>query len=188
MRIMCKIKALLRRFAKESDGTVALEAVIVVPFLFCAFLASYVYFDAFRQTSVNIKANFTVGDLLSRETAAVDDGYIDSMQSLFTFLAKGNSSPRIRITVAMWDEEEAAYSLDWSEARGGAVALTETELNTMTDRLPSLIDNERIIVVESWSHFTPLFEVGLNESDIYQMSFTSPRFAPQLAWNRYPDS
>ncbi|CUH65571.1 hypothetical protein TG4357_01942 [Thalassovita gelatinovora] len=182
MDMMNKTKRLLRRFAKDSDGTVALEAVIVVPFLFWAFLASYVYFDAYRQTSVNIKANYTVGDLLSRETAAVNDAYIDSMQSLFAFLTKANSNASLRVTVAMWDEEDNMYKLDWSEARGSKSALNEAGINALADNLPSVIDNERVIVVETWSHYTPLFEVGLNESDIYELSFTSPRFAPQLAW------
>lgn len=187
MQIMRPIKRFLRRFGAETDGTVALEAVIVAPFLFWVFLASYVYFDAYRQTSVNIKANYTIGDLLSRETNAINDTYIDSMQSLFTFLAKTKSDARIRISVAMWDEEDGLFKLDWSEGRGGVTALTDSDINTMKNDLPTLMDNERVILVETWSHYTPLFEVGLNESDIYEKSVTSPRFAPQLVWDRYPD-
>ncbi len=186
MRILNRTKRFLRRFGTDTEGSVALESVIVAPFLFWVFLASYVYFDAYRQTSVNIKANYTIGDLLSRETEAVNDSYIDSMQSLFTFLAKTNSSARIRISVAMWDEEDAAFKLDWSEARGGVVAMTDSDINAMASEMPTLIDNERIILVETWSHYKPLFEVGLNESDIYEKSVTSPRFAPQLVWDRYP--
>ncbi|MDX1780595.1 MAG: hypothetical protein R3256_04665 [Thalassovita sp.] len=187
MQILRKTKRFLHRFGAESEGSVALESVIVAPFLFWVFLASYVYFDAYRQTSVNIKANYTIGDLLSRETEAINDSYIDSMQSLFSFLAKSNSSPRIRVSVAMWDEEDGLFKLDWSEARNGAVAMTDVDINAMANELPTLMDNERIILVETWSHYTPLFEVGLDESDIYERSITSPRFAPQLVWDRYPN-
>ena len=43
-------------------------------------------------------------------------------------------------------------------------------------------DNERVILVETWSTYSPLFEVGLDQSDIYNFIFTSPRFAPLLPW------
>lgn len=186
MPILTRAKQFLRRFGRDTEGTVALEAVIVAPFLFWAFLASYVYFDAYRQTSVNIKANYTIGDLLSRETEAINESYIDSMESLFTFLAKTGSDARIRISVAKWDEADNAYKLDWSRARGGETALTEAGINAMAGELPTLTDNDRIIVVETWSHYAPLFQVGLPEKDIYERTATSPRFAPQLAWDRYP--
>ncbi len=186
MRILNKSKEFLRRFGRDTEGTVALESVIVAPFLFWVFLASYVYFDAYRQNSVNIKANYTIGDLLSRETEAINDSYIDSMQSLFSFLVKAGSDAKIRISVAMWDEEDDQFKLDWSKGRGGVTGMTNTDINAMAAEIPTLLDNERIIVVETWSHYTPLFEVGLNESDIYEKSVTSPRFAPQLVWDRYP--
>jgi hypothetical protein len=187
MPILTRAKQFLRRFGSETGGSVALEAVIVAPFLFWVFLASYVYFDAYRQTSVNIKANFTIGDLLSRETKAINETYIDSMESLFTFLAKTGSDARIRISVAMWDEEDNAYKLDWSRARGGETGLSEADINAMASALPTLMDNERVIVVETWSHYSPLFQVGLPEKDIYERTVTSPRFVQQLAWDRYPD-
>lgn len=176
------LKSALQRFIKDTRGTVAVEAVIILPILFWAITASYVYFDANHQNSVNIKANYTLGDVLSRETEAITDDYIDSMQALFTFMAKANTAPRIRVTVAMWDEEDNAYKLDWSEARSTATALSEDGLNAMANELPIMMDNERLILVETWSTYTPLFDVGLSQQTVYHRSFTSPRFAPQLVF------
>ncbi|MCG7492999.1 TadE/TadG family type IV pilus assembly protein [Thalassobius sp. Cn5-15] len=170
------------RFVKDGSGSVAVEAVLILPFLLWTFLATYVYFDAFRQSSVNLRAAYTIGDMLSRETAAVNDTYVSSMQNLFEFLSKRNSDPAVRISVAMWDEEDSRYKLDWSEARGGRAPLNEDGVNAMRTRLPDLPDNERVILVETWSTYKPLFNVGLSEDDLYNMVFTSPRFAPQLVF------
>lgn len=172
----------LIHFMKDGAGSVAVEAVLILPFLLWAFLATFVYFDAFRQSSINLRAAYTIGDMLSRETAAVDSSYVTSLQSLFSFLSKGDSDPAVRVSVAMWDAEDNAYKLDWSAARGGRPSLTEESVNAMRDRLPNLPDNERVIVVETWSTYKPLFNVGLKQDELYNMVFTSPRFAPQLVW------
>lgn len=172
----------LRHFMTDGAGSVAVEAVLILPFLLWTFLATFVYFDAFRQSSVNLRAAYTIGDMLSRETAAVNDAYITSLQNLFIFLSKREAEPALRVSVAMWDEEDSRYKLDWSEGRGNRAALTEDEVNRMRDRLPTLPDNERVILVETWSTFKPLFNVGLKQDELYNLVFTSPRFAPQLVW------
>ena len=172
----------LRGFARDSSGSIAVEAVVMLPIMLWVFLASFVYFDAFRQSAVNLKAANTIGDMLSRETAGVNDDYISSMHSLMTFLTKKDADPALRISVAMWDEEDNMYRLDWSEGRGNRPGMTESELNAIRDRLPILPDNERIILVETWSTYKPAFNVGLKQDELYNRIFTSPRFAPQVAW------
>lgn len=172
----------LIRFGQDASGSIAVEAVVMLPVMLWVFLASFVYFDAFRQSTVNLKAANTIGDMLSRETAAVNDDYVTSMHSLMTFLTKENADPALRVSVAMWDEEDNAYRLDWSEGRGGQTALTESNLNAMRASLPTLPDNERIILVETWTTYKPAFNVGLKQEELYNRIFTSPRFAPQVAW------
>ena len=172
----------LTGFAKDASGSIAVEAVVMLPIMLWVFLASFVYFDAFRQSAVNLKAANTNGDMLSRETAGVNDTYVTSMHSLLTFLTKKDADPALRVSVAMWDEEDNAYRLDWSEGRGGQTALTESNLNAMRASLPTLPDNERIILVETWTTYKPAFNVGLKQEELYNRIFTSPRFAPQVAW------
>ncbi|MEZ5674638.1 hypothetical protein SAMN06265173_10388 [Thalassovita litoralis] len=173
----------LRRFRDDTRGTVAIEAVIALPVLFWVFLASFVFFDAYRQHSINVKAAYMVGDMLSRETNAVDTEYLDGMKSLFDYLTKASTQSRIRVTVLQWDEEDEAYTRDWSEVRGGGIAeLTNADLQSLSSKLPVMSDNERLILVETWAHYTPPFKVGLAERDMYNFVFTSPRFAPLLRW------
>lgn len=177
-----RLRCFARQFAKDGSGSVAVEAVLILPFLLWAFLASFVYYDAFRQSSINLKAAYTIGDMLSRETAAVNDAYVNSLQSLFAFLAKDGSDPAVRVSVARWDEDDDRYELDWSEGRADRPPLSEENINAMRDRLPNLPDNERVILVETWSTYKPEFNVGLKEDLLYNLVFTSPRFAPQLVW------
>lgn len=174
--------ARLRAFAEDTRGTVAIEAVLALPVLFWTFLASFVYFDAYRQTSINVKAAYMVGDVLSRETNAVDDDYLDGMKSLFDFLTNANTNTKLRVTVVRWDDDQEAYRRDWSQTRGSVAALTNNDLAQMEDRMPTLADNERVILVETWSSYTPPFKVGLASRESYNFVFTSPRFAPLLAW------
>ena len=55
----------LRRFWKDEGASVALEAVIVTPILAWVFVASFVFFDAFRVYNTSIKATYAVADVLS---------------------------------------------------------------------------------------------------------------------------
>ena len=186
MKILQKMRSglqsRLKGFAKDVSGSIAVEAVVMLPVMLWVFLASFVYFDAFRQSTVNLKAANTIGDMLSRETAAVTDEYVSSMHSLMTFLTKREADPSLRISVAMWEEEDDMYHLDWSEGRGNRPAMTESQLNAIRDTLPILPDNERIILVETWSTYKPAFNVGMKQEELYNRIFTSPRFAPQVAW------
>ncbi len=183
MAKLCPLRTRLRQFRDDTKGTVAIEAVIALPVLFWAFMATFVFFDAYRQNSINIKAAYMVGDMLSRETSAIDDDYMDGMMSLFEYLAGTERQTKLRVTVLQWDEEDDKYYRDWSESRGGVTLLTNNDLENLRDSLPILSDNERAILVETWSGYEPPFSVGLGDQDMYNFVVTSPRFAPLLAWD-----
>jgi Flp pilus assembly protein TadG len=175
--------ARLRAFAQDTRGTVAIEAVLALPVLFWTFLASFVYFDAYRQTSINVKAAYMVGDVLSRETNAIDNDYMDGMMSLFDYLTNANNPTKLRVTVIEWDQEDQKYYRDWSKTRGEIAPLASADLSNITNKLPIMSDNERVILVETWSSYTPPFQVGLASREMYNFVTTSPRFAPLLAWS-----
>jgi Flp pilus assembly protein TadG len=174
--------ARLRSFAQDTRGTVAVEAVVALPILFWTFLATFVYFDAYRQSSINVKAAYMIGDVLSRETNAIDDDYMNGMMSLFDFLTNANNPTKLRVTVVQWDEEDQRYLRDWSKTRGLVSSLSTSDLVNLENKLPIMSDNERIILVETWSQYTPPFSVGLASKEMYNFVTTSPRFAPLLAW------
>ncbi|UYV38639.1 hypothetical protein N4R57_06200 [Rhodobacteraceae bacterium D3-12] len=46
-----------------------------------------------------------------------------------------------------------------------------------------MVDEERIILVETWTDYNAPFNVGLNGQTISTFVFTRPRFAPQLLFD-----
>ncbi|MCM2560772.1 hypothetical protein M8756_03085 [Lutimaribacter sp. EGI FJ00015] len=177
-----RMKTGLRGFRDDLRGVVAVESIIVLPLLFWALLAMYAFFDAYRQAGLNIKAAYTIGDLLSRETNYVTDDYLDTTHQLFDLMTRSQSNSKLRVTVVKWNESDQRYQRDWSKTRGGIPELTNTDVKNLAEKLPDMPDGERVIVVETWARYAPPFKVGIDEQDLYNFVFTRPRFAPQLVW------
>ncbi|MDO6585399.1 hypothetical protein Q4543_07700 [Salipiger sp. 1_MG-2023] len=83
----------LRRFAKDTEGYTTVEVAIILPTLFTLFAASWIYFDVFRQQAVGQKANFAIGDMLSRETDELNDAYIDNTYKMLALLTHTGTEP-----------------------------------------------------------------------------------------------
>ena len=89
----------------------------------------------------------------------------------------------MRISVVRWDQDDDRYYLDWSEARGlNYLALSNNDLLNIEDELPTMPDNERVILVETSNTFVPLYKIGMDNIDIDNFVFTRPRFAPQVVF------
>jgi hypothetical protein len=170
----------LRQFARDMRGSVTVEAVIALPFLFWAMLAMLVFFDAYRQSSLNVKAAFTIGDMISREVDPITPAYLDGALQLFDELARTATPPRMRVTVVYFNQSQNRFYRDWSQQRGGVPILTDADLVNMRNRLPMVPNNERLILLETWSDYNPPFNVGIKRQDLYNFVFTRPRFAPQV--------
>ena len=169
----------LRGFSRNTKGTVTVEFAIYMPLLLWLFVAIYTYFDAFRQETVNLKAAYTISDLISRETTTLNDTYIDSMYNMSQLLIRSDSAITLRISVVRWDEDSNRYYVDWSKVRGGSlVAWTNATIGAVESDLPTMPDEERVILVETRNEMSPAFNVGLPQLDINNFVFTRPRFAP----------
>lgn len=183
------IKSAVKKFARSTDGNTSVEAVIVFPALAVIFAASWVYFDVMRQQSISIKANYTIGDIISRETEMLDDAYIDNARNLLFHLTKSNGTDvDLRVTVIQYDEGSNSHSVIWSENRGDWPAVTNGDLSTYSEQLPLMADADQLILVETRDAYTPSFDVaGLGPFDIQTYSFTRPRFAPQVVFEGVND-
>ena len=137
------LKARFKAFAEDTSGNVTVEFVLAMPILFWTFMASYVFFDGYRQSANNLKAAYTISDLISRETATINDAYIDSMLELLTLMTRTPSEVDLRISVIRWDAADDRYYLDWSENRGFPAELTNANITDIEDKLPVMPNNER---------------------------------------------
>lgn len=181
---MHHLKSFLRAdFARDEEGTVTIETMIVLPLLFWVYMAMFSIFDAYRQYSLHQKAAYTIGDLVSRETAAVDNGYLDGIHNLFDTLTRSPQNSTIRVSVVRYDENDDIVKLDWSETRGSRGALSNNEVRDIKGQLPVMVHNERVILVETWAEYEPPFKTGLEQRVITNFVFTRPRYAPKVVFD-----
>lgn len=174
----------LRDFGCDSEGSYSVETILLLPMLAWAILAMFSYFDGLRLANVNVKAAHTISDIMSRETDAIDGGYIDGVERLFAFLVNRNYSKSLRVSVFRFDGDEGRFDLVWSEARGSKAALPDAV--AVNDRLPTTANGDVVITVETWMDYRSAFVMGLTDTTLYNFMVTSPRFAPQLLWRDAP--
>ena len=173
----------LGRFLFKEDGGMAVETVLVFPMLCWAYLATFVYFDAFRVQSTTAKAAYTISDQLSRETNYITPNYLDAVYRLHEFLTTSNQDTDLRVSVIRYTDDNG-YEVRWSKTRGLVAELQTADLNSISDQLPVMPDNEVVVVVENWLDYEPAFTVGLGDFTFNNLVVTRPRFnSAQVCWN-----
>ncbi|MFW2543303.1 TadE/TadG family type IV pilus assembly protein [Primorskyibacter sp. 2E107] len=175
----------LRRFRRDEAGNVTIETLIWMPLILGILAATFSLHDAFRYKSLNVKAAYTISDALSRETDPIDNAYLDGMVDLLSYLTRSEGPYSLRVTLVRYNANQDKYISEWTQTRGDFTNLTTQDLGSMHEKLPNLLHNERVIVVETATMYKPPFEVpGLNtDSLFYNYGFTRPRFAPKIVWS-----
>lgn len=172
---------LFRRFAANTSGAVIHELVILMPLLVWVYGMAIVYFDAFKHQSMNLKAAYSVADMLSRQADGIDRAYIDGLGDVFRYLTLQRYPAQIRVSSIYWRSSDTSYRLDWSYGTGSKGAMTSEKLAKVTDKLPKLVNGERVILVQTWSEYTPYFPAGINSFyDFENFVVTSPRYMAKL--------
>lgn len=180
-----RLPSFLQRFASDTRGYVNVEAVIVFPALLFLFGVGWTYFDAFRQQAVNQKANYVIGDMISRETEAITPDYLTNSRRLLRHLTKTSGTDSdLRVTVVQYSDSAGGWRVMWSKKRGDQPRLDNAGLAGYADKLPSGVNGDQLIMVETWDAYMPVFAVGLDAFEIRTYSFTRPRYAPQVVFER----
>lgn len=181
-----------RRFWREDAAGMTVEAVMIIPLLFWAILATYSYFDVYHVRGLAVKGNFAISDLLSRETNPITPEYLAGIEDVFEYLTQSGDSSWLRVTVVHCDSDcddpdGRDLDLDWSEATDSHVSLTAQDLNsTYNDVIPLIAFGERVIMVETSLDYNPPFNTvldGLEPRTMRDVIMTRPRFSGQLAWD-----
>lgn len=185
MTFLHPVKTWLRSFRKDERGSVTVEAAITLPLLFWAIAASYEFFEVHRYNSSRDKATYTIADMISRELQAVTPTYLTNAKTVFDTIANDNGKNSVRVTIIKYDSDEDEYSVKWSQVRGttGLSPMETSEVRTAHAKLPKMNDGEELIIIDSSSLYSPIFNVGLNSNlTVATRVMTSPRFAPQINW------
>lgn len=174
----------LRRFLSDDSGAMIVEAVLVMPLMAWAAFALFVYWDAYATINRAQKATYTVSDVLSRSRTNIDSTDAFGLERLFNFTMPGDTTVRMRLTSAIFDEDDDRFEVQWSCALDpvNLPALTTGTLQQFADRLPLTADADTLLVVETQFDFSPIFDVGLNDFMIEQFVATRPRFITSVGF------
>lgn len=172
----------LRSFARKEDGSVSLEALIMMPLVFWFYTAMFSFFNTYQEYNVNQKAAYTIGDMISRETLPLDGTYLNGVQQLLDYLTHSSEVATVRVTSLKYNAQDKRFYVDWSRARGEANPATNADVAKWTSQLPALTHNEYIVVTETLTKFDPPFNVGLGRKEISNFVFTRPRYAPRVLY------
>jgi len=171
----------LARFGRQTRGAVAFEAVIILPVLVWTYTASFVFFDAYRVYNSSVKATYSVADALSRQTNTVHGYDVQGLARVLRHLIRNGDTARLRVTQIHWDG--SAYRVDWSHVTDNDARLFDAQMPVIADRLPPLMPNERVLLVESFVPYAPAFGMGLEVLTFETFTVTRPRYANQVPFD-----
>ncbi len=191
--MMAEIKVRIEDMRRSETGSFSVEGVLMFPLLIWAYIGLYVFFEGLRENNINLKAAYTIGDLLSRETDEIGPTHLAGMVDVYEWLTRTRNDVAIRLTVISYDEDSDSHNLIYSRTSGsvrGAVKqqLDQTGVNdVVTPHVPIMANADTAIVIETWAYFEPVFEIGLDNTEIYNIIVTAPRFSEQLLWQGLND-
>lgn len=194
MKFFDRVKRKSQRFARDDSASMSVEFIMMAPLMIWAFIATLQFFDAYRAELISTKAAITIADMYSREAGSIDPTYLNGTRDLLKFLTLAEDDPDYRVTVFFWRENRSDYRVSWSRSRGSRSNMKNAELNLVAERLPKLVDQERAILVETWTDYTPRYysskiplvgDTSLKPLEFSTFIVTSPR-EPQLCWEQSP--
>jgi Flp pilus assembly protein TadG len=179
------ITSSIRRFRQSETGSFTTEAVIIFPLLVWSYTAMFVFWDAFKTQNVNLKASYTIADMISREQQQINQAYLDGALSIYAFLSSTTENHRVRVSVVKNTVDpmgNESLTLEWSQVSGKNV-LAYTDINQVSNIIPLMAGNDTVIVVTTFSDWSPLFNVvGMAPMTLTETTVTAPRFIPGIEW------
>lgn len=182
-QLMTHMRSQLRTFAKDTGGSSALETVLILPLLLWSMLATFTFVDGYRMQSMNLRATYTISDLLTRQWDPVDQQFLVGLGKYHEFLTNTAHETTLRVTVVYFNEPTNDHRLVWSYTNDPSKPkITQGTLSTFATKIPTLANADSAIIVETWMDYEPPFAIGLPASEFNSRVITSPRFVPQLLW------
>lgn len=178
---------MLRRFGRDENGTLLAETVIILPLLLWAYLALFVYWDAYRAVNTSQKAAYMISDMLSREKVKLPANYPTGLRNVMRYLIDSDRDVKIRVTSIYWSIVDNRFEVAWSRSPDNAMPrLTTATLQDVKSRIPKMADSDTVVLVETEVGYEPLFNVGLQDSVLRQFIVTRPRTLPKICLTGAP--
>lgn len=184
MAIFSKIRGFLGRAKRDERGSLTVEYVLIFPLLVWTVTGTYSFFDGFRQSAANLKAAYTIGDLISRESYSLTDTYFKSLFILMDRMVGNESQLEMRVTVIRYDEEDKRHYVMGNTRCGFTANWENGSIGQLKDSLPPMPDQDTLILVETRNRYVPTFNISWLADDYTfdNFVFTRPRFNDKVAW------
>lgn len=179
MSMLSRLRLHTRDWTRDTRGSVPVEGVIAATWLIWWYIASFQFFDAFRQKNINLKAAYTIADMVSRiqPDDAVDSDYIEGLNTLFDYLTFSRKPTWVRVSSVIWDDVDKRYEIAWSYATGAAGGQTNSTIQSDAYRIPDMPSGDSVILVETHMAYEPIFNIGLRAQWYTTFITTRPRFS-----------
>ncbi len=134
-----RISARLRQFREDHRGSMTIELIIVIPILLWAYLATIVFFDAFRARTEAQSAALNVADLISRETNEIQVAYLEGLNDVYDVLTSRTRQTRLRVSSISYSQTADDFVVLWSWGTRGLPPLRTLDRVNLD---PSLFESE----------------------------------------------
>lgn len=166
------------RFLTNNRGVAATEFALIVPLLLALLLGTITIFDLFRTAQAVEKATFTIGDILSRQTA-INDNLVDQMLELLHQTVDVASDGAIRVSSISMTGGKLV--LDWTKPRGKIIITTNVAIPYGI--IPDMANGDSVILAESFvPHSAFVSGFGLDELIYQNQSVHRPRFVGRISF------
>ncbi|MGB8812992.1 MAG: hypothetical protein WCC57_07385, partial [Paracoccaceae bacterium] len=163
---------------RSEDGTILVEAVLVMPTLVWVTLAMFVFWDGYRSKNIIQKATYTISDAISRIETDIDGNYINGLLGVMNYLLDDSQQAKMRVTSVTYKEADDDYQILWSYSPGNNItplAQGVLAVPAFQAKIPNLADGDTVVVVETQVDFEPAFDVGMADLTIENFIVTRPR-------------
>ncbi|MEL6205924.1 MAG: hypothetical protein AAFR47_11515 [Pseudomonadota bacterium] len=180
-----KLAERVRRFAEDTRGTLTVETALMMPMLAFFYVATFVWFDAFRAQNTITKATYTIADMVSRETLPISNEYLSAMSDVFDWLTYSQAPTQLRFTTAKCTEDcedDAARKLEmcWSWATSDIQEHTNTSFEGIEGYIPIMVLGDTVLIVESFMRYQPVFNVRIDDQVLSSSIIVRPRYAGKI--------
>jgi Flp pilus assembly protein TadG len=182
------MKRIFTKYRSDNTGVMTMEFMVMLPILLMWFAGLFVFFDAFQSWMKTLKASYTVSDILTRQTV-VDDAYIDTLDGVFDSISQSRDGAETFMRVSQVKNSDGTLEMMWTHATVEGQILVDATIDDVSPHVPTLMNNEYVIVFQTYRPFNPLFDwVGLSET-VFENVITSPlRFTSSLVNTDHPES
>lgn len=176
----------LRRFLTAEAGNAVIEGVLILPVLLLAWIATFVFWEAYSSRSAVQKAAFVTADVLSREMVPVADSFLDGLDNVAEYLVDPRFNVATRFTsFTRTGPADTDVAVAWSYSPTAAIAaMTTTDLVALSARLPKLTVGSTGLIVDARMNYSLPVSVPLANyvvpSSFSEMVVLRPRFVAKV--------